>query len=234
MSANRKKLASQKQAGYTVPELTIATTVTAILFIAFLAAMTNYFFTITRNNAAIDMTVNSQNLLRNTVEALRLGDGVRQSNSINDPNAPPGGWNTSNDDFVIVIAEPAKDANREYIIDPLTGTPYINEVVYYKSGSLLLKRTLANPNAAGNTAVTSCPSEIATPECPADSILAEYVDSMVFSFYDQDGISTSDPLLARSIKIDLSMKRTTFASPLTLDNSIRVTLRNRFSEPLVE
>lgn len=225
--ANNKQAISRR-AGFTVVELTVATAITALIFVAFLVAITNYFFTITKNNASVDLATNSQTLLRNTVEAIRLGDGVRQSNTINDPNAPVGGWNTSNDDFVVIIAEPAVDADNEYIINPNSGSPYMNEVVYYQDDAHLMKRTLAHPDASGNRTVTSCPAELATASCPADSILAEYVKSMVFTLYDIDGNSTTDPTLARSIKIDLSMERTTFGEPLTLDNTIRVTLRNRF------
>ena len=104
----------------------------------------------------------------------------------------------------------------------------MNEAVYYKNSTFLMKRTLANPDAAGNTTVTSCPQALATQNCPADSQLAEYVKSMVFTLYDHDGVEANSPALARSIKIDLSMERSTFGTALSLDNSIRVTLRNRF------
>ena len=104
----------------------------------------------------------------------------------------------------------------------------MNELVYYKNGTLLIQRALANPDAAGNSLKTSCPSEIATANCPADKQLAEYVKSMVFTLFDQDDIATNDPLAARSIKIDLAMERDLSGAPLTLNNSIRVTLRNRF------
>ncbi|HCM51906.1 TPA: hypothetical protein DIS56_02115, partial [Candidatus Saccharibacteria bacterium] len=62
----------------------------------------------------------------------------------------------------------------------------------------------------------------------ADKTLAEYVKTMVFTLYDQDNNSTNDPLAAQSVKIDLGMERTSFGSTFSLDNSIRVTLRNRF------
>lgn len=209
-------------------ELLIAFTVTAILTLAFIGAITNYLVLITRNNTAIDMTASSQNLMRSTVEALRTGNGVRQSNTIYDPNAP-GGWNTSNANFVIVIAVPAEDSSRNYIIDSSTGSPYMNELVYYKSGGSLMRRTLADPDAVGNTTVTTCPANVATTSCPADADLADYATNMSFTLYDQDNSLTTDPTQARSIKIDLTLSRNIFNSPVTINDSIRVTLRNRFS-----
>src|SRR5437868_15015255 len=130
--------------------------VLGILVTALFGAITNYFVLITKNNARIDMTVSSQNLLRATVDALRFGDGVRQSNTITDPHAPAGGWNTSNSSFVIVIAVPAETSARNYIINPSTGSPYMNELVYYKSGNSLMRRSLANPSASGDRLKTSC------------------------------------------------------------------------------
>lgn len=226
MSANIKHLASQ--GGFTLVEVLVSISLASILAVGLFSIITTYFVAITRNNLLIDMTVDSQNLLRATVEELRYGAGVRQSNSISDANAPVGGWNTSNANFVIIIAVPAVDSSRNYITDPLTGSPYNNELVYFKSGTTLYKRSLAHPAATGNTLQTSCPAGLATPSCPADKKLIEAVDDMVFTLYDQDDAVTTDALLARSVKIVLSMERETFGTPLTLENNIRVTLRNTF------
>jgi Tfp pilus assembly protein PilE len=221
-------VSASKQRGFTVVELGIGISVGAILFIAFMSVITDYFILITRNNASIDMTTSSQNLLRSTVELLRVSNGVRQTNSINDPNAPSGGWNTSNSDFVIVISTPALDASHNYITDPDTGGPYMNELVYYKSGNSLMRRTLANPDATGDTSLTTCPPNLASTTCPSDVDLADFFQSMSFVLYDQDAATTTDPTKARSVGINLNMQRNMFGSLITLDNNIRVTLRNRF------
>ena len=215
-------------AGFTITELVIGISVGSILFLAFMAVMTNHFVIMTKSNAQIDMAANAQNLLRATVDTLRVGNGVRQTNTISDSHAPSGGWNTSNTAFVIVIAAPAFNSSHDYITDPDTGSPYMNELVYYKSGTTLMERQLANPEATGNTLLTSCPTNQTTPSCPADKILAENVQAMNFVLYDQDNNSTADPSLARLIQIDLNMQRSVFGSQIALSNSIRVTLRNRF------
>src|SRR2546430_9463178 len=97
----------------------------AIIAVTFVAMISSYFVIITRNNALAEMTVASQNLLRTTVENIRYGDGVRQTNQISDPNAPGGSWNTNNTAFVIIIAVPALNNSRAYIIDPSTGSPHM-------------------------------------------------------------------------------------------------------------
>jgi prepilin-type N-terminal cleavage/methylation domain-containing protein len=217
------------QAGFTIVELTITITIMAILSVGFMAAFTNFLVTSQRTNTRIEMTNDSQNLLRVMVEELRYGDGVRQTNTISDPNAPSGGWNTDNSNFVIITAVPALDTSNEYIINPSTGEPYMNEYVYYKNGTTLYKRTLANPSATGNRSVTSCPASVATASCPADRELVENVSSMTFTLYDQDNGTTTSAVAARSVQIDLTLSKDTFGQPITYDNSIRITLRNNFS-----
>lgn len=217
-----------KSSGFTLVELLITISLFGIISVSFLSLITIFFTNITRNNATIDMTVASQNLLRSTVDELRYSAGVRQTNTITDPNSPPGGWNTNNDAFVIIISKPAEDSTRNYIINPLTGTPYINELVYFKQGSTLYRRTLATSAANGNTSQTTCPPTSATVSCPADARLVENLDDMIFTLYDQDDASTTDTSLARSVRIDLYMERDTFGEPLRLENNIRVTLRNNY------
>jgi prepilin-type N-terminal cleavage/methylation domain-containing protein len=222
------KLLLRAQEGFTLVELTVVVSVTAIVAVVFLGVITNYFVVITRNNELTDMTINAQNLLRTTVENIRYGNGVEQTNTLSDPNAPSGGWNTSNTNFVIVIPVPAEDGSRNYIIDPATGSPYMNELVYYKSGTTLMERILANQNATGNSLQTTCPSSLATPTCPADKTLATYVSSMTFVLYDQNADTTTTTSSARSINIILTMQRNAPISPLSVTSNIRVTLRNRF------
>jgi len=219
---------NRHEQGFTLAELNFSLLILGILLVSVLTIFTNFFVIMTRTNALIDMTVDSQNLLRTAVEELRYGAGVRQSNTIADANAPSGGWDTDNAAFVIVIAVPAVDADRNYIIDTDTGSPYMNELVYYKNGTTLYKRILAHPSAADNLLVTSCPASLASASCPADRKLVDNVDSMTFILYDQDNILTTDPLLARSVEIDLTLVKDTFGEPLTYDNSVRITLRNTY------
>jgi type II secretory pathway pseudopilin PulG len=220
--------AKNRQSGFTIVELTLALSVFAVLSVSMLAIIMTFFTTIIRNSVFVDMTVASQNFLRSTEENIRYGAGVRQTNTIIDANAPGAGWNTSNTSFVIIIAVPAQDSNREYIIDPVTGGPYFNELVYYRSGGLLLQRTLANPSATGNTLTTSCPPASASVSCPADKELLVDLNTIAFVFYDQDNVVTTDPLLARSVEINLQTSKDSFGDPLTLSNTVRVTLRNTF------
>jgi len=215
--------------GFTLVELNVSLVVMSVLIISLLSAIMNFYVIMIRDSEHITMTADSQNLLRQTVEELRYGAGVRNTNTIIDANGPSGGWNTNNTNFVIIIAVPAEDSSRNYIIDSDTGQPYLNELVYYKSADSLFRRTLADPDATGNSLRTSCPPASATSSCKADTELIEHVKTMTFTLYDQDNNSTTNPLLTRSVLINLSLERDTFGNALTYDNSIRTTLRNNFN-----
>lgn len=228
MSDSTNKHRLHRSSGFTLVELNLSLIILSILTVGLLTVFTNFFVIMTRTNALVDMTVDSQGLLRTVVEELRYGAGVRQSNTISDANAPAGGWDTDNANFVIVIAVPASDSDRNYIIDSATGSPYMNELVYYKNGSTLYKRVLAHPDATGNALKTSCPAALANGSCPADRRLVDDVSTMLFTLYDQDNATTNDPLTARSIKIDLLLQRDTFGQPLSYDNTVRITLRNTY------
>lgn len=219
---------TNNQGGFTLVELSVTMTVFAIMATGLIAVLMSFYASMMRNSVIADMTATSQSFLRTTVEHIRYGAGVRQNNLLTDPNSPAGGWNTGNTNFVIVIAVPAETASRDYIIDPSTGKPYQNELIYYKSGKTLMQRTLANTSAVGNRTKTSCPPASATTSCPADKQLLNKLATISFTFYDQDNDLTTDPTLARSVAIDLTNTVDTFGQPLNLSNNIQVTLRNTF------
>lgn len=212
--------------GFTIAELNVSLVVAGLIILAVSAIFINYFVLISRNNLYVEMTADSQNLLRSMVEEFRYGAGIRQSNTLSDPNGPIGGWNTNNDSFVVIIASPVKDSSGDYIIDSMTGSAYKNEYVYYKSGGDLYRRVLADTNVLGNNTVTTCPPGQSTSTCPPDVKLVDGIDSVVFQLFDQDDYSTADPLLARSINIFVALERDLFGSPIRVDNNMRITLRN--------
>jgi hypothetical protein len=93
----------------------------------------------------------------------------------------------------------------------MNGTqPYQNEYVLYLNGTAkqLLLRTLANPNAPGNAATTSCPSAAATSICPADRIIAEDVASIDMRYFSRAG-NTID----HNSIIDTSVSPNVFIGP---------------------
>ncbi len=226
MSANIKTMRAQAQAGFTIAELMIATAIIGLLIVPAMLVILYFYGATIQNSAQAQLAVESQNVLRSIVEELRVSSGVRDSNTITDPNEPSGGWTTSNASLVLIISSPATDLSNNYITDPNTGGPYQNELVYFATGGTLYKRYLANSGATGNRNRTSCPAASASSTCPADIVLSNHFKTMTFTFYDQDGSTTTTLANARSVLMDIQMEEKVFGRTMNFQNKIRVTLRN--------
>jgi type II secretory pathway pseudopilin PulG len=227
---NRKSTSSKYknflESGLTIVELVVVTAIAGLLIASTLTVMLFFYGDTLRANLQSQLAVESQGILRSVVEELRLSSGIKASNTNDDPNAPAGGWTTSNSDLILIISTPVLDSSNEFIFDPLTGSPYQNEIVYFAVDNILYKRFLANTDASGNTMKTSCPHSSASPSCPPDVELSQNFETMNFMFYDQDNNSTTVLANARSIEITIEMLRAAFGKDIEFDNNIRITLRN--------
>lgn len=226
MSANTK---SARGKGFTLVEILIIITLIGLLIGPIIGGMFYFYGGTVASTRRAGLALEAQTILRVISGELRVSAGVREQTTVEDPNKA-GGWQTSNDNLVMIMATPALDSNNDFIINPDSEEPYQNELVYYAEDSTLYKRTLARPDAADNTATTSCPPESATSSCPPDKMLTDNFKGMSFTFYDLNnqvlGEATDDLAEARSIKMVITMEDRAFGRTITLDSDMRVTLRN--------
>lgn len=213
--------------GMTIVELLVAITLLAILVVPITMVMTGFYGDTIKNSIQSRLAVESQNILRSIVEELRVSSGVRDNNTVADPNAPSGGWTTSNASLVLIISTPAMNTAGDFIVDVSTGEPYQNEIVYFASEGKLYKRLLANAAASGNRFKTTCPNSLATATCPPDVQLSDHFKDMTFEFYDQDDAITTTLINARSIKMTIQLQRQSFGRLVEFTNNIRITMRNQ-------
>jgi type II secretory pathway pseudopilin PulG len=211
-------------AGVTIVELLVVIGIASMLLLSFMTVSVYMYGDTIRSSLYAQLATESETVLRSVVEELRQSSAIETSNAIPDANAPGGTWTTSNSNLILIISTPALDSSNNFIINPSTGYPYQNEIVYYASGTKLYKRYLANPSATGNTRKTTCPT--ATVGCPADILMSDNFKTLDFVFYDQDDIVTTTIPSARSIKLLLQMQRKTYGKTLSFDNTIRITMRN--------
>lgn len=216
-----------KESGFTIVELLLATAIAAILVTALMTISLTYYSSSLNSNITAQLGIDSHYVLRNIVEDIRLADSIGSTNVLTDSNQPSGGWVTSDTNNILVITTPATTVNRDVIYDSSTGYPYRNELIYFVSGTNLYKRTLKNSAATGNTAKTSCPPASATSNCPADKTYTSYINNLTFTFYDDNNAVTTTPSAARSVKVGVTMSRKSFGKTITFTNSIQATLRNR-------
>lgn len=214
------------QRGVTIVELLMVTAIAGLLVVSVLSVTLVFYGDIIRGNQQARLAVESQNILRNVVEELRVSSGIRANNAIADSNAPGGAWSTSNEDLILIISTPVLDSTNNFVVNPITGSPYQNEIVYFADNGTLYKRHLANTSATGNTVKTSCPAVSASASCPADVVMSQNFETMHFVFYDQDDVITTTLADAKSIELTVEMLRRSFGQIIEFDNRIRITLRN--------
>jgi prepilin-type N-terminal cleavage/methylation domain-containing protein len=213
--------------GFTITELVVSITIAGILALVLFTATFYYYINAAQSETSTNLALDSQSILTQLTEDIRLADSIANSNTISDTHSPVGGWTTSDPSNIIIIESPATDSSRNIIYDSGTGYPYRNEFVYFISGTNMYKRVLANASAAGNTAKTSCPSASASSTCPPDRLFSPNVSNLTFTFYDASDATTANAAQARSVVLTVNMAQKSFGKNITLNNSTRVTLRNQ-------
>lgn len=214
------------QAGVTVVELLVVIGIASVLLVSFFTVSIYMYGDTLRSSIYSQLASESQIILRSAVEELRQSSAIHSTNANPDANAPGGTWTTSNTNLILIISTPALNSSNNFILNPDTGYPYENEIVYFVSDGKLYKRYLANSAATGNTRTTTCPAAVASSSCPADILMSSNFKDLNFVFYDQDDVVTTNITAARSIKLFIQMERRTFGKTLTFDNTIRITMRN--------
>jgi len=217
----------KKHAGFTITELVLSITIAGIMATVLFTATFYYFVTASQSETSTTLALESQTILTQLTEDIRLADSIASMNALPDSNAPGGVWTTSDPSNIIIIESPAVDSSRNIIYDSSTGYPYRNEFIYFMNGTDMYKRILANTNAAGNTAKTTCPAASSSPTCPPDRLFSSNVSNLTFTFYNSSDATTSDATQARSVVLNVNMAKKSFGKNITLSNSTRVTLRNQ-------
>lgn len=213
--------------GFTITELLIAISVAVIIAGVLFTITFRYYVETVKAEVTSQMALDSQSLLTQLTEDIRLADAIADTNQITDSNGPGGGWMTNDPSNIIIIESPAIDSNRDLIYDSLSGYPYSNEFVYFTDENTMYKRVLKNDDASGNIAVTTCPLAQVTESCPRDKIFSENVDNLTFQFYDINNSPTSNADQARSVSFTVEMSKEVYGETLSLANSTRITLRNQ-------
>jgi type II secretory pathway pseudopilin PulG len=145
---------------------------------------------------------------------------------------------------LIYYRRPSVSTSGAYVMNGVQ--PYEDEYILYldASSKSLKMRVLANPDATGNKAKTTCPPASATTTCPADKIIAKDLTSVAMRYFSRTGntidyTSITDPntgLFAGpdftavevvEFKLNLSKKPFLQQTNSTINNTIiRVALRN--------
>jgi hypothetical protein len=221
-------LYESRERGFTIAELIVAISAGSLVALVIFSVSLFFYADIARGEVETNMLIESQTILNDISEDMRTSSAILTTHTLSDANEPAAAWNTDNANLILIMSEPALNASRNFVLNPTTGNPYQNEFIIFVSDNQLYKRILANPSATGNRAVTTCPAEHASSSCPRDPLLTNYYKSLSFVFYDQDGVLTTNPALGRSIAINIVLERAVFGQTISVDNHVRMTLRNPY------
>lgn len=215
----------KNQSGYTLPELLIAIGLATIVATVLSSLIIAMYRNVQISKTTTELNNESLNILHAMVEDVRLAGGLDSSNTLQDLNAPSGGWVTNDPSNVLIISSPAIDSNSNIIYESTSGIPYKNELVYFSSGNKLLRRVIKNNDAPGNKAVSTCP--VAVDGCMKDREYTTNLNDLSFTFYDENEQTTADADKARSVKFTISLQKNAAGKSISVSNTMQTTLRNR-------
>lgn len=218
------------QAGFTISELLVATAIGSAMTLLMFGLTVYLYGDQLQQSARAEMTLESQLFLRELVEDIRVAGEVRATNQIDDPSVAgsAGEWVTSDPANILIVTSPAIDSNSDFVIDPNTGFPYQNEIIYFGQGQNMYKRILTNPDAILDGAIsqTTCPASTASAACPEDTKLSENLSNLLFVFYDIDDSVTTVIADTHAVELTVNLTRNIFGRGTDISNSVKSTMRN--------
>ncbi len=215
------------QSGFTLTEMIVAITISAIMIIIVMSFMTN---TIVKNSiemARSDLLQEAQLSIDLISKDIRLSASVDDVNRWPDNNAPDtaDSYSWVANDSVLILATAAEDGDHNVIFeDALHYITYKNNNIYYVENNTLYKRTLAAP-IIDNLTKTSCPSALADAACPEDKRLIEGVTSFSLRYLNSLDIEV-DPAEARSVEVSISVVKEKYNQQIEADYITRSVFRN--------
>jgi type II secretory pathway pseudopilin PulG len=124
-------------------------------------------------------------------------------------HAIPGTTNmpTSGTTPLLYFEAPSVTSSKTFIMNGVN--PYQDNYILYLDATTksLMLRTLANPSASSNHAITSCPASLATTSCPADKTIVSDISAVATRYFSRSGnlldwTSITDPLTGNYIGPD--------------------------------
>lgn len=216
------------QTGFTLIEVLVAMTVSAILIGIIIAFMLNSLTRYGVAGARAELLNEAQIALDITTNDIRLSANADKNNRWDDDNAPDAPDNKlswQSDAHTLVLATAAQDASGNIIFsDPAKYISQKNNSIYFVRDGNLYKRVLAAP-VAGNTARTTCPEAVASTTCPADKKLLGNVDTFTVRYYnDQNQEVNADE--ARSVELYVKLRVQRYPESVVAEYTTRMVFRN--------
>lgn len=222
--------------GFSLLEVLIAISLSGLLLIVVGEFTTNGIRSSNQDYNQTVVLVNTKAAVESVARVVREARSVQASNSQPDGHAPgapadPYSWSGSaGSNATLILAVPSRDTSNNLIyIDGLHNNLYTDDVIFYLESSTnrLYKRIVANPSAPGNRAVTTCPPAVATPGCPADSLIVEDVADLTTAYLDSNGNTIATPSGTEAVHFTVTESKIIGPRTYTSSYTTTATMRNK-------
>lgn len=227
----------KNQGGFTLVEMLVVVPITLIVCIFMVSLLISKNGELHERNARLGLRIEGLTVLEKLQDELsfasKYNDNIRAP--LVDPNAPSGGWRYNSTPPTLIIDLPAVDKPRTdpsrqfvyYVSGPYNGQIAVNNVIYYVSGTKLLRRfVIPNPSSVSppNYYKKTCPPGDTTSGCQDDLQLTARLSSMDIQYYDINNIAVNNnPTAADKIKVTLNMRDTVNGNQI--DESVSITIK---------
>lgn len=214
--------------GFTLVELMIVMSVTAIMTMVVMNFMADNLVASTVENARADLLHEEQSALDLATYDIRLSAAADDNNRWQDnyaPGAPGNLYSWSSNSSTLILATAAQDIHNNILFADANNyiTNKDNYIYFVKNGTLY-KRILPAP-VANNSALQTCPKASATSSCPPDKELLHNVTTFTVKYYDgqNNQVTPSD---ARSIELTVALQTKKYGHVISANYTTRTVFRN--------
>lgn len=229
------------QTGFTIVELVVI----CPILMATIAFTVNYLFDQYAQLSIQQAQINIQARAQIIVYAMQ--DDIFYSNAfsstthsnVSDSYAPSGGWQSSSNPTVFIASNPAlTNSHASTNPQPVYINTYgcganitdndvlYNNVIIWASGTNLYKRVISAPSSTATCGKSyiapSCPAGHTTSTCPADILYTTKLGAFTVTYYDANGLTTTNPDQSTEVKISVTLADRAFSQPLTATSSITI------------
>lgn len=231
--------------GFTVVELVIVVTVSAILAGILFGPLNDLYQTNAKSITKVIQTTDTRGALRSIQSGISLSSGFLAQNVVADPAGTT--WNATNGGVnnVLVTSNNATDIDpgadttnsRRLVLDTGCNTPLKNNIVYFVSNGTLYRRLLKNtsPTCGGmaigqkQTCAANYSSQSYKDSCQGiDATILTGVTSFTVDYYaaPADLTTTSDPTAATTVVLKVTTQKGIGNNATSYSSSLRISRIN--------
>lgn len=214
----------RQTAGFTLPELIVSMVIMGILSLIMVASVVGWLSQYAVGSTRQTRTADLQASIARLSDDIRQSYGILQTNAATDPNAPASKW-TSSSNQIVLAKTPRNASGTGLYADATTYLGLPDSIVYYLRDNTLYRRTVP-ANYTGNVTlpILTC-TPITGGGCPSDIKVASGVSSLTYTYLDEDGNVTTNPIETRAVTVALQLSSQQSGQTVTVSNSTTVAFR---------